>query len=253
MAYTAKIEQGWQDKAKSGTGVIALHGVLGYVLLTALGVTALPKPTMAQASLTVINVPLPPPAIINPPKKVDEKKAAAEGASSAKALKNRATPVVGAKVKSPNKITATDKTRDGNKRKNGASNEDGPGSGAGGIGDGTGSGAQGLGQGGGGNGDGNGGGFAPTKAAKTGGAITAKDYRKATGKAKTPDQVTVWYTVGANGRVSGCKVMQPSAWPERDALTCRLIEQRWTYNPARDRNGEPYATETGWRQEWWPE
>ena len=253
MAYTGKTERNWQDKAKSGAGVIALHGALGYVLLTALGVTALPKPTMAQASLSVINIPLPPPTPVSPPKQVDKKAAAAEGASSAKALKQRATPVVGAKAKSANTITASDKPRDGKKRNNGASDTPGPGSGAGGIGDGTGSGASGLGQGGGGQGDGNGAGFTPTKAQKTGGAITAKDYRKATGKAKSPDQVTVWYTVGANGRVSGCRVVQPSAWPERDALTCRLIEQRWTYEPARNRNGEPYATETGWRQEWWPE
>ena len=253
MAYTAKIERDWQDKAKSGAGVIALHGALGYVLLTALGVTAVPKPSMAQASLTVINVTPPPPVTVSEPKKIDEKKAAAEGASSAKALKQRATPVVGAKAKSENKITASDKPRDGKKAKSGASLEDGPGSAAGGIGDGTGTGNQGLGQGGGGQGDGNGAGFTPTKAKKTGGAITAKDYRKATGKARAPDQVTVWYTVGANGRVSGCRVVQPSAWPERDALTCRLIEQRWTYEPARNRNGEPYATETGWRQEWWPE
>ena len=45
MAYTAKIERNWQDKAKSGAGVIALHGALGYIFLTALGVTAMPKPT----------------------------------------------------------------------------------------------------------------------------------------------------------------------------------------------------------------
>lgn len=253
MAYSVKTEKSWQDKAKSGAGVIALHGALGYILLTAMGVTAMPKPTMAQASLSVINIPLPAPKPVSPPKTVDEKPAAAEGASSAKALKQRATPVVGAKTKSENKITASDKPRDGKRTKNGASDTPGVGSGAGGLGDGTGTGAQGLGQGGGGNGDGNGAGFTPTKAKKTGGAITAKDYRKATGKAKAPDQVTVWYTVGANGRVSGCQVVQPSAWPERDALTCRLIEQRWTYEPARDRNGQPFATETGWRQEWWPE
>lgn len=253
MAYAAKIERNWQDKTKSGAGVIALHGALGYILLTALGVTAMPKPTMAQASLSVINVTPPAPKPVSPPKKVDEKPAAAEGASSAKALKNRATPVVGAKAKSLNDITASEKPRDGKQAKNGASDEDGPGSGAGGLGDGTGTGDQGLGQGGGGAGDGNGAGFTPTEERKTGGTITAKDYRKATGKAKSSDQVTVWYTVNPNGRVSNCSIAIPSDWPERDALTCRLIEQRWTYEPARDRNGNAISSETGWRQEWWPE
>ena len=253
MTYTGMTEKSWQDKAKSGAGVIALHGALGYILLTALGVTAIPKPTMAQASLSVINITPTAPKPASPPKKVDEKPAAAEGASSAENLKSRATPVIGAKVKTPNTITATEKPREGKMANNGASDKPGPGSGAGGSGDGTGTGNQGLGQGGGGSGDGNGAGFTPTEERKTGGSITAKDYRKATGKAKSSDQVTVWYTVGANGRVSNCQIAIPSNWPERDALTCRLIEQRWTYEPARDRNGNPVASETGWRQEWWPE
>ena len=254
MAYTDKAERGWQDKAKSGAGVIAIHGVVGYVMLTALGVTTLPNPSAAQATLTTLSIPLPPPAKpVSPPKVVDEKPAAAEGASSADNLKSRATPVVGKKVKSPNTITATEKPREGKLADNGASDKPGPGNGAGGLGDGTGTGANGLGQGGGGNGDGNGAGFTPSKERKTGGGISAKDYRKATGKAKSADQVTVWYTVNADGRVSNCSVEIPSSWPERDALTCRLIEQRWTYEPARDRNGNPVASETGWRQEWWPE
>ena len=253
MAYAAKIERNWQDKAKSGAGVIALHGAMGYVLLTALGVTALPKPTMAQASLTVINITPPPPITVSPPKKIDEKKAAAEGASSAKALKQRATPVFGAKAKSPNKATAADKARDGNKRKNGAADTDGPGSGAGGIGDGTGTGTQGLGQGGGGNGDGNGGGFTPTKFRYISGKITPKDYIKASGRSKVAGSVTVWFTITPEGRVTNCRVAIASDNPKRDAITCPLIEQRWVFEPSRNNKGEAVSAEYGWRQEWWPE
>ncbi len=253
MAYTGKTERGWQDKAKSGAGVVALHGAMGYVLLTALGVTDLPAPTMAQASLSVINIPLPPPVTASPPKKIDEKKAAAEGASSAKAIKNRATPVVAAKVKTPNSITATEKPRDGKKAKSGASNVDGPGSGAGGSGDGTGTGAQGLGQGGGGNGDGNGGGFTPTKFRYISGKITPKDYIKASGRSKVAGSVTVWFTITPQGRVTNCRVVIASDNPKRDAITCPLIEQRWTFEPSRNSKGEAVSAEYGWRQEWWPE
>ena len=51
----------------------------------------------AVLATPTLNVTPPPPVTVSEPKKIDEKKAAAEGASSAKALKQRATPVVGAK------------------------------------------------------------------------------------------------------------------------------------------------------------
>ena len=46
-------------------------------------------------------------------------------------------------------------------------------------------------------------------------------------------------TVGVNGRVSRCIVTRSSGVPELDALTPRLIEQRFVYRPATDRYGRP--------------
>jgi protein TonB len=48
-------------------------------------------------------------------------------------------------------------------------------------------------------------------------------------------------TVGANGRVVRCSVIGSSGVPELDAITPRLIEQRFVYRPATDRYGRPVA------------
>ena len=46
-------------------------------------------------------------------------------------------------------------------------------------------------------------------------------------------------TVQTNGRVTNCRVIRSSGVSELDGLTCRLIEQRFVYRPATDRNGRP--------------
>jgi protein TonB len=51
--------------------------------------------------------------------------------------------------------------------------------------------------------------------------------------------VAVRFTVEPSGRVSGCTVIRSSANEELDSTTCRLIEQRFRYRPARDSEGRP--------------
>jgi protein TonB len=57
----------------------------------------------------------------------------------------------------------------------------------------------------------------------------------------------VRYTVRADGSVGGCTVIKSSGRNDLDRSTCRLIEQRFRYTPARDANGAPVQqTMTGW-------
>ena len=42
-----------------------------------------------------------------------------------------------------------------------------------------------------------------------------------------------------DGRVSGCEAERSSGIPALDSIVCRLIEQRFVYRPALDRNGRP--------------
>jgi protein TonB len=60
----------------------------------------------------------------------------------------------------------------------------------------------------------------------------------------------VSFTVGANGRVTRCAVTRSSGVAELDALTCRLIEERFRYRPTTDRFGRPVPDEVEGEHEW---
>lgn len=121
--------------------------------------------------------------------------------------------------------------------------------GAASAGPGTGAGGQGAGTGAGGSGSGSGGGGA-RRAEKIAGEISTRDYPAATREARIGKFVVISYLVGTDGRVSDCRVVQPSGVPEADAITCRLALQRHRYRPALDAAGQPVAVRTGWKQ-WW--
>lgn len=75
------------------------------------------------------------------------------------------------------------------------------------------------------------------------GAIYPSDYPKHLGNAGIGGRVEFFFTVGSNGRVTGCIVTRSSGVPELDSLTCRLVEQRFRYRPSTDRYGRPIADE----------
>jgi protein TonB len=121
--------------------------------------------------------------------------------------------------------------------------DEGEGTGAAGEGAGTGSGRAGSGQGGGG---------AVTKpSVKSGRIDAARDF-------PIPDEgrqiregtsVTVIFTVGTDGRASGCRVAKRGPDAATNALVCPLVMERIRFNPARDANGNPVPAQYGWRQD----
>ena len=54
--------------------------------------------------------------------------------------------------------------------------------------------------------------------------------------------VGVRIAVGPSGRPSGCQVTRSSGNAGLDSTTCRLLQQRLQFSPARDRNGNPTTT-----------
>jgi protein TonB len=52
-------------------------------------------------------------------------------------------------------------------------------------------------------------------------------------------RVGVRYIVETDGRVTNCRVTEPSGFAVADQTACRLIEQRFIYRPARDERGQP--------------
>jgi periplasmic protein TonB len=120
--------------------------------------------------------------------------------------------------------------------------EQGEGTGAGGEGEGTGSGAGGSGQ---------GGGARPLELI-SGSIDNARDYPTPPGgrQVRRGHDVVIELTVGTNGRVTACRVTDPSPDPQADAITCRLATERFVFRPRLNANGEPVTGLYRWRQRW---
>ena len=84
------------------------------------------------------------------------------------------------------------------------------------------------------------------------GEIERSDYPPDLGRAGIGGRVSVTLTVEANGRVSSCRVTRSSMVPELDALTCRIMHQRFRFRPSTDRYGRPIRDEVDWDHDWIP-
>jgi periplasmic protein TonB len=222
-----------RDRLVAIIAVAALHAVLGYALVTGLAFETVQKVSDNLKVFDVQEEPPPPPIEEPVPEKKDD---AAQGAASAPNIKSRPTPVVAPppkvkqKVRSP-VVSVPEKTPvpTGSDPSAGNAPVAGPGSGSGGEGIGTGSGGSGTGAGSGGSG---------MRAQRISGQFSStRDYPPAARRAGAEGAVTVAYTVGTDGRVTGCRVTRSSGNADLDAATCRIIEQRFRYRPAQDAQG----------------
>lgn len=231
----------WKERAGTVAIVVLLHVGVAIAALTAKGVVQLPD---REDNLQIFDVAIePPPPIIEEEPEVEQTAPREEGAASEKNIESEATPVEAPKPKiktpTPNPIVASPTPNEGSDATQGASDEVGEGTGAGGSGDGTGSGGSGDGKGG-------GGGTRPSVIQRT--TLTADDYPKAIRRAwPKGGQVFVAVRVQVDGRATDCKVNKGIS-PEIDGWTCRLVEQRVRFVPARDAQGRPYVAWYGYVQ-----
>jgi protein TonB len=112
--------------------------------------------------------------------------------------------------------------------------------------------ALGAGAGGGTGGNGYGAGDGGTDLEQIAGEITPRDYPRHLANSGVGGVVGVSFRVEPTGLVSRCSVTQSSGVPELDALTCRLIVQRFRYRPSTDRYGRPIADTVDGEHEWIP-
>lgn len=238
--------QGWdRDRVRSVLGVAAIHAAVGYLLIAGTGTMTIRDVAPALKLFEVAEPPPPPPVEEPVPAKVEAQ--ADEGAAAPPGLKAQASPVVVEPPKvrlplPPLPVVAAPVAGIGAAPSAGAAEIAGLGPGAGGAGNGTGSG---------GSGSGAGGGGAVTRARLVGGRMVHKDYPDAAGDVGAEGTVVVRLNVGADGRTSGCRVTSSSGNADLDSTTCRLAEQRFRYEPARNARGEPVADVAGWSQDWW--
>ena len=227
----------------AGLAAVGVAGLLLYGLFSGFGARLVEHVVSGK---TVVEL-IPAPAAV--PEAEPAKAAAPEPEGAAAPPNERATPkpVSAPKPKVvvvPPKMPVPPVSGQGADASAGAAPTPGPGTGAGGEGTGLGAGT---------GGSGTGGGGGVTKPRWISGAIRNRDYPREASRAKQGGSVTVRYTVGADGRVRDCRVMKTSGVGAIDDTTCRLIEQRFRYEPARDASGRAVAADTGWRQDWWLE
>lgn len=233
----------FRDRAGALLAVLLVHGLILLALLTLGGSSSLTRDD--QPPLETFDVALPP---LPPPPMLEvreERSRREEGAAAPPNIESRATPVVAPEpvvqlpVQSP--VAAAPVPNEGVDATQGAAPVAGPGTGAGGAGTGTGSGGAGSGPGGGGEGG--------TRPALVSRSLTQRDYPPEL-RRRWPDggRVLVVFSVQLNGRASGCTVYRSSGNPEIDAETCRLVERRLRFRPARDENGVPFVEKYGYAQ-----
>lgn len=234
-----------RDRIKSALGVAAIHALIGYALIAGFGVH-LPREASDTLKLFDVSREPPPPPLIEKPIPAPQAAKDPEGAAAPPGLKAQPAPIVAPppmiRLVVPPPVIAAPVAGVGAAPSAGASEIAGPGPGAGGEGTGTGSGRA---------GSGSGGGGVAVRARHRQGRIVNADYPRAAGDAGAQGAVTARFTVEPDGRVTGCTIVRSSGNPDLDATTCRLIEARFRYDPARDADGQPVADVMGWNQDWW--
>jgi periplasmic protein TonB len=232
---TAQLLHG-RNRALGIAGTIAVHALAVAVLLL-LSPRFGPSPPPSEPSLVAVDLRDPPPPPPPPPDDVDEGAAAPPSRGTAEAP---AAPPPPAPLARPTPAEVPLDPGAGQSSGLGAA----PGSGAGQGGEGTGSGAGGAGS-----GRGAGTVIPPQRIE---GALTNADYRRARPPQGAAGTVVVSFRVRADGRVDRCAVIRSSGFAVFDEATCRLIEQRFRYRPARDAAGRAVDWEIRTDYTWTP-
>lgn len=210
-----------RDRVAALVGVIALHGLIALVLVRALADRSpggLDDRALRRQTTAIVIVPPPPPSIVHGKARVMAKAPAAPAGATAM------TPAPMSAAITPAPMIA---------------NAVAPVATAAGSGAGAGTASSGTGDG------GTGGG---ARAEKIAGDLTERDYPKAGRARRLGTAVIVALTVGSDGRVSACRVQQPSGDPDADAITCRLAIERFRFRPARNAAGAAVEAVYGWQQ-----
>ncbi|CAN5294478.1 hypothetical protein BH10PSE15_BH10PSE15_13690 [soil metagenome] len=215
-------------KTGAAIGAVVVQIGLGALLLSGFTVT-IPHVVTQDRKLFGVTTPPPPPP--PPPKPHPKPSIHKAGAAAPPNIRSKATEVVAPPpsipMPVPPPIVAAPIPAAGKQASSGASDKPGIGTGAGGSGTGTGSGGKG-------NGDGGGG----SEAYQISGRLKGSDFPSSVVRSRVGFTVFVSFTVETEGHATGCVIRRPSGNPDFDATTCRLVQERYRYAPARDANGK---------------
>jgi len=243
-----------RDRARSLAGGLAVNLLLGYALLTGLGVAPLPLPGEDPMVLLDLPEPVPdPPATPMTPEVAPsptERPKDPEGAAAPPALRNTPTPVVApppiVKLPVPPPLAAAPVAGTGTAPAAGAAEVPGPGTGRGGVGDGLGSGRFGTGNGGGGSG-----GLASAPRYRSG-SIEWRDVPLPVLARQPRGTVRFRMLIGVDGRVGDCRITGSSGFPGLDQATCAAARRRLRWFPATDPSGSAVEAWVPGSNQWIP-
>lgn len=249
MSYAARSHR---DRLGAALPAALVHALLLYALVAGLGVSAPPPlpDRLQRVELLALppDVPRPEPPPRAQPSDGPRPAAAPreEGTAAPPNLRSRATEIVAPEPLIPlppvSPVVTAPVAGPGADPSSGNADIVGPGTGSGGFGTGTGRGGRGAGGGGGG-----GGGRPPRHLS---GSLSNADYPAGLGEAGISGTVSVLYAVEVDGRVSDCLVTRSSGSRRLDETTCRLIERRFRFAPARDREGRPVRSRIEENHSW---
>ena len=202
-----------RNRAFALAGAIAVHVLAIALLLLVRGPAGLPK--AHEPVLVAVPLREPPPPPPPPPSAPADKPAAP--APPSRGAKQAPSPPAPPIVLAP-PVPAAPSVDAGSGAGSGAGDAEGSGSGTGGSGTGAGGGKA-------------------TSPVRIAGALTNADYRRTRPPEGAAGTVFVSYRIRSDGTVDRCTVLQSSGYAVLDEATCRLIEERFRFEPARDASG----------------
>lgn len=232
---TGRWAQRGSDRIAPAIAALIVNAVIGYALI--MGLRAVPLLQVPdEAAMALFDLMPPVPEEEPPPVERDEvDDAGAEGAPAPAAAPTAVEKPVPTPVVAPPPIVQVPAPLPAAPPPPAPVPGDSTGAGGAGAGSGSGSGGSGAGAGSG-NGRGSGEGGSFSRAKQTGGSFRRSDFPdglRGVGRVR----IGVRYTIGPAGRVNECEVIDTSGYGEIDALTCRVIMERYRFRPARDPEG----------------
>lgn len=223
---TAKLIQD-RNRAVALGAAVALHGAAIALLILFPASERAPAPAERLVAVAFPEPPPPPP----PPAPVPQPQAAAPAPPSRGADEAPSPPLQPRPLPSPSPAQPSLDAGAGS----GSGSGTGAGSGAGPGGAGTGAGSGPV-----------------TPPQRIAGELTNADYRRAQAPAGASGTVVVAFRVRADGAADSCRVTRSSGYPAFDEATCRLIQQRFRFRPARDGAGNAIPWEIRTDYTWAP-
>lgn len=225
IATYGYLRMGPRERGGAAAGAAAATALLGVLLILGLRVAV-----TAPSPEPVILLDLAPDSPRREKKPPEPKRShQRQGAPSPPNLRSEPTEIVApTQAPTPTPVVAAPVAGTGSAPSAGAAEIAGPGTGAGGEGDGRGAGGEG-------DGAGDGSGETPPRLRR--GRLRDSDYPRAAGEAGAGGTVSVRYVVWTDGRVTECEVTKSSGNATLDETTCRLIRERFRFEPSRDARG----------------